>query len=204
MVKRRLPAAATRPAEPDAGQNSAVQKNGRQLFNSAHQVSLGNPQGDVTLVEFFDYNCGYCKRALGDTLTLLRADPRLRVVLKEFPILGSRSLEAARVSIAVRMQDPAGQKYLEFHRRLLAATGPVDKAAALAVAKDAGLDVAQIERDLSSDEVRLTLEESATLAQAIGIRGTPGYVVGTTVIPGAIGAAALKEKIAAARAKTGD
>ena len=93
-------------------QRAAVASNEKLLFSSEHQVTLGNAQGDVSLVEFFDYNCGYCKRALPDMLTLLKDDPKLKVVLKEFPILGPGSVEAARVAIAVRMQDPTGQKYL--------------------------------------------------------------------------------------------
>jgi protein-disulfide isomerase len=192
-------AAPARPAAQESGVAAAIRANAEQLFNSSHQVVLGNPLGDLTLVEFFDYNCGYCKRALGDTMALLQEDRRLRVVLKEFPILGPRSVDAARVSVAVRMQDPTGRKYLDFHRRLLGASGPASKAAALAIAGDIGLDVAQIERDLTSDEVRLTLEESANLARSLGIRGTPGYIIGSTILPGAIGLAALKNRIEAAR-----
>jgi protein-disulfide isomerase len=199
MIKRRLPAAANSAGAQQPQRTAAIQSNAKLLFNSDHQVVLGNPRGNVTMVEFFDYNCGYCKRALVDTLTLLKDDPDLRVVLKEFPILGPGSLEAARVSIAVRMQDPSGAKYLEFHRRLLAGIGPADRASALAVARDIGLDVTQIERDLSSDEVRASLEENTTLARAVGINGTPGYIIGNAIVPGAVGAARLKENIALAR-----
>jgi len=163
---------------------------------------LGNPQGDVTLVEFFDYSCGFCKRALTDTLALLKDDPKLRIVLKEFPILGPGSLDAARVAIAVRMQDGRGLKYLDFHRRLLGAPGPADKERALAAAKDAGLDMARLERDMASDEVNKTLAETGALARSLGINGTPGYIVGDTIIPGAVGAAALKAQIERARGHT--
>ncbi len=162
---------------------------------------MGNPRGAVTMIEFLDYNCGYCRRALVDTLALLKDDADLRIVLKELPVLGTGSLEAARVSIAVRMQEPIGQKYFEFHRRLLSAAGPVDRVAALAIAKNIGLDMERIERDLSSDEIRETLEESARLARALGINGTPSYVIGNAIIPGAIGTAGLRERIAAARNK---
>ena len=94
-------------------------------------MTLGNPQGDVTLVEFFDYSCGFCKRALSDMLALLKDDPKLKIVLKEFPILGPGSVEAARVAVAVRMQDPGGQKYLAFHQELLGAPGPATRDRAL-------------------------------------------------------------------------
>jgi protein-disulfide isomerase len=200
LIKRRMPAASGRAAEQDAGRTAAILDNARQLLDSPHHVSLGNPQGDVTLVEFFDYNCGYCRRALADALDLLRDDPKLRFVLKELPILGANSVDAARVSVAVRMQDSTGQRYLDFHRRLLGSPGSADKGTALAAAENVGFDRAQLERDLASEEVRESLAESASLARALGVRGTPAYVVGTVIIPGAIGAARLKEAIAAARA----
>jgi len=199
MIKRRVPTAAKSASAPRPAQTAAIQSNAKLLFDSDHQLVLGNPHGNVTMVEFFDYNCGFCRRALGDTLTLLKDDPDLRVVLKDFPILGPGSLDAARVSIAVRMQDSSGVKYLEFHRRLLAGAGPADKTSALAIARDIGLDMAQIERDLASDEVRASLEESMTLGRTIGISGTPGYVIGNMIVPGAVGAARLKENIALAR-----
>jgi protein-disulfide isomerase len=170
-----------------------------EIFNSSRQVTLGNPQGDVTLVEFFDYNCGYCKRALSDTLDLLKTDPKLKVVLKEFPVLGPGSVEAAQVAIAVRMQDKTGKKYLDFHQKLLGNRGQADKARALAAAKDAGLDMARIDKDLQSPEVKASLEEAMKLAEALGVNGTPSYVVGQSMIPGAVGLAALKQQIQAAR-----
>ncbi|HEV3396440.1 MAG TPA: thioredoxin domain-containing protein, partial [Xanthobacteraceae bacterium] len=117
-------------------QTTGVREHKEVLFNSSHQVTLGNPHGDVTMVEFFDYNCGYCKRALGDMLQLLKTDPNLKVVLKEYPVLGPGSVEAAQVAVAARMQDKTGKKYLEFHQKLLGGHGPADKAHALAAAKE--------------------------------------------------------------------
>jgi len=178
---------------------SAIKNHSDALFNSPRQVVLGNPQGDVTFVEFFDYNCGYCKRALSDMTTLLSNDPKLKVVLKEFPVLGPGSVEAAQVAVAVRMQDKTGKKYLDFHQKLLGGRGQVDKAKALAAAKDAGLDMARIEKDLKSDEVGKTLEESMKLAEALGLNGTPSYVIGNDVVIGAVGLAGLTQKIQAAR-----
>ena len=178
---------------------TAVKDNAEALFNSSRHVVVGNPQGDVNFVEFFDYNCGYCKRALEDMNALMKADPKLRVVLKEFPVLGPGSVEAARVGVAVRMQDKTGKKYLDYHQKLLTGRGQIDKARAMAVAKEIGLDVARIERDLTGDEVRLSLEESFKLAERLGLNGTPSYVIGNDVVIGAVGVSALREKINNAR-----
>jgi protein-disulfide isomerase len=176
---------------------TAVTANNATIFNSPHQVVLGNPQGKVTVVEFFDYNCGYCKRALPDMLTLLKTDPNLKFVLKEFPVLGEGSVEAARVAVAARMQDTTGKKYIEFHQKLLGGRGPADKTRALAVAKEVGFDMARIEKDMGSDEVKKTIDENLKLADLIGVNGTPSYVVGDEVVVGAVGLDALREKIAA-------
>jgi protein-disulfide isomerase len=178
---------------------SAVKNHSEAIFNSPRQVTLGNPQGDVTFVEFFDYNCGYCKRALDDMNALMAKDPKLKVVLKEFPVLGPGSTEAAKVAVAVRMQDKTGKKYLEFHQKLLTGRGQADRARALAVAKEVGLDMARLEKDLKSEEIDATLAESMKLAEALGLNGTPSYVIGNDVVVGAVGLAKLGEKIQAAR-----
>jgi protein-disulfide isomerase len=193
------PRAAAKSAEEHS---AAVENNATELFTSTHQVTLGNPQGDVTLVEFFDYSCGFCKRALPDTLALLKDDPKLKVVLKEFPILGPGSAEAARVAVAVRMQDPDGQKYLAFHQELLGSPGPASKEKAMAAAKNQGLDMAGLAQDLASDEVNATIAEDLKLARAVGISGTPSYVIGKDLVVGAVGIAALKDRIEAARGPT--
>jgi protein-disulfide isomerase len=186
-------------ASPGVDCSAAVASNTKLLFESPHQVTLGNSHGTVTLVEFFDYSCGFCKRALPDMLALLKDDPNLKVVLKEFPILGPGSVEAARVAIAVRMQDGSGGKYLAFHKELLGNPGPASKEKALAAAKDQGLDVARIEKDLASGEVGQTLSENMKLANALGISGTPGYVIGKDVVVGAIGLTGLEQHLKAAR-----
>src|SRR3954454_22013133 len=177
----------------------AVKDNAEALFNSPRQVTVGNLQGDVTFVEFFDYNCGYCKKAMADMFDLMKADPKLKVVLKEFPVLGPGSVEAAQVAVAVRMQDPTGKKYLDFHQKLLNGRGQVDKARAMAAAKDAGVDIAKLEKDLTSPEIRATLEENFKLAEAMGMNGTPSYVIGKQVVVGAVGVDTLREKIGVAR-----
>ena len=205
LLKRR-PAAAGNPPAAGATTNgpahhsAAVAANADALFSSPHQVVLGDPRGDVTLVEFFDYNCGFCKRALSDTLALLHDDPHVKIVLKEFPILGPESADVAKVAVAVRMQDPNGEKYLEFHRALLGGTGHLGKDQALAAAREQNLDMAQLDRDLAGDEVTTTLAEGMKLATAIGVTGTPSYVVGGKVVVGAVGVGGLKAQIAALRA----
>jgi protein-disulfide isomerase len=179
---------------------AAVNQYSSAIFNSPRQVTLGNPQGDVTVVEFFDYNCGFCKRAMTDMLDLIKGDAKIKFVLKEFPVLGEASVQAAQVAAAVRMQDKTGgKKYLEFHQKLLGGRGQVDKARAIAAAKEVGFDTARIEKDIGSEEVRVTLEESFKLAEALGLNGTPSYVVGSDVVIGAVGLKALKEKINNAR-----
>jgi protein-disulfide isomerase len=178
---------------------TAVSENSATIFSSPRQITLGNPQGDVTLVEFFDYNCGYCKRAMTDMLDLLKNDPKLKFVLKEFPVLGEGSVQAAQVAAAARIQDKGGKKYLEFHQKLLGGRGQADRARALAVAKDVGFDVAKLEKDMAGDEVKQQIEESLKLGEALGLNGTPSYVVGSDIVVGAVGIDALKGKINAAR-----
>src|ERR1700743_678419 len=115
------------PAE-TAKHEASITQNAETIFNSPRGVTLGNKDGDVTFVEFFDYNCGYCKRAMADMLDLMKNDGKLKVVLKEFPVLSEGSVEAAKVAVAVRMQDPSGKKYLDFHQNLLGGGGIADKA----------------------------------------------------------------------------
>ncbi len=197
LIKRRTPATAQGPSAAD--KSAAIKSNAALLFTSARQVTIGNPQGDVTLVEFFDYNCGYCKRALADTLALLKDDPNLKIVLKEFPILGPGSVEAARVAVAVRMQDSNGGKYFAFHQKMMGDRGQANKDSAMAAASGAGLDMARLERDMASAEADQTISESTTLARALGINGTPGYVVGDEIVPGAVGVNSLKTQISVLR-----
>jgi protein-disulfide isomerase len=174
---------------------ATIKKDNATLFDSPHQVVLGNPQGTQQVVEFFDYNCAFCKRALPDMLTLLKTDPNLKFVLKEFPVLGPGSVEAAHVAVAARMQDPTGKKYIEFHQKLLGGRGPADKARALAVAKEVGFDMTRLEKDMDSDEVKTTIDENMKLADALGVSGTPTYVVGNEVVVGAVGLDELKAKL---------
>jgi protein-disulfide isomerase len=185
-----------RQAEADVQKaRTAINKNNATLFNSPHQVVLGNPNGKVTMVEFFDYNCPHCKDAVSDMLDLLKTDHDLKFVLKEFPILTEGSVEASHVAVAVRMQDPTGAKYLAFHKELFASRGLVDQTRALAAAKDAGCDMARVKKDMNSDEVKTTLREDMKLADALGVSGTPSYVIGDQLLVGQVGVAELQQRI---------
>jgi protein-disulfide isomerase len=189
-----------RQAEADTAKAKvAIASNAEALFNSSRQVVLGNAKGDVTMVEFFDYNCGFCKKTLPDMAELLKDDPKLKVVLKEFPVLGPGSVEAARVAVAVRMQDKNGKKYWDFHQKLLGGRGQADKARALAVAKEVGMDMNRLDKDLAGDEVKTSIEESLKLAETLGLSGTPSFVIGNEVVVGAIGLDGLRSKVSYAR-----
>lgn len=191
VLEKRQAAAAS------AGLAKTLEQKKGVLYDSTRQVVLGNPKGDVTLVEFFDYNCGYCKRALGDMLTLIDKDPKLRIVLKEFPVLGQGSAEAARVAVAVNRVAP--QKYLDFHKRLLGGRGAADHAKAMEAALAVGIDAKALDKALADPEVAATIEEVYGLATGLGLSGTPSYVIGNEVVPGAIGFDKLKARVAEAR-----
>jgi protein-disulfide isomerase len=175
----------------------ALQANKEKLFNSPRGIVVGNPKGNVTLVEFYDYNCGYCKRALNDVVQLTKNDPNLRIVLRQLPILSPGSVEAARVGVAVRLQDPT--KYFAFHQILMSGRGEANGARALAAAQQAGLDVEKIKKDLSNPEIDATLQESAEISEALKISGTPTYIIGDQVVPGALPYAQLSQAIAMIR-----
>lgn len=180
-------------AAEEAARKTALNESSDILFNSARQVVLGNPKGSVTLVEFFDYNCGYCKRAYGDMAKLLDEEPELRMVLKEFPVLGEGSVEAAQVAVAVNTLAP--EKYAEFHKALLMIRGRANKDSALQAAIAVGLSAEEIANVMSTGEAGQTIEESYTLANRLGLTGTPSYVIGDEVISGAVGYDQLKAKI---------
>ena len=181
-----------------AAQAAAMKDYAGALVNSPRNIVVGNPQGDVTLVEFFDYNCGYCKRAAADLREMIKADPKLRVVLRDFPVLGPESVEASLVAIAAKNQIK-GDKYWDFHQKLLDGRGRVGKERALAVAKEFGADTARLEKDMQSADVRAALEETMRIADALKLQGTPAFVVGDEIIFGAVGEAPLKTAIASVR-----
>lgn len=159
----------------------------------------GNPNGDVTIVEFFDYNCPYCKRAAETVSDLLKRDDKLRVVFKELPILRPDSVVAARAGLAAYRQDKA--TYLGYHERLMATKGPYTEALLFDVARDIGLDVEQLKRDMEDPEIAAAIRRTQGLARDLGIRGTPAFVIGGRIIPGAADLATLEDAIESERAK---
>ncbi|WP_116654076.1 DsbA family protein [Pelagibacterium sediminicola] len=163
------------------------------IYNDPANIVLGNPEGDVTLVEMFDYNCGYCRQVLPDVMALVEEDPGLRVILKEFPILSQGSVDAARVGVLVNKQ---GVDYARFHTALFSARGAVTGETALAAAETLGLSRVMIELDMNTDDVTAALQRNYTLAQGLGISGTPAFIIGNEVIPGAVGKDELARRIA--------
>ncbi len=186
-----------RDAEANA-QKTALASIGPDLIKAENGIVLGNPSGDVTLVEFFDYNCGYCKKSLSDIMTLMKDDPKLRVILRDFPVLGPDSIEASKVALAVRAQ-LSGSKYMEFHQKLLESRGRVGKDRALQVAQELGADMAKLQKDLDSTEVRRLIEGTMRAADALRIGGTPAFVVGDGVIVGAVGHDPLADAVKSMR-----
>lgn len=170
-----------------------IAKAGDALTDAPEGMVLGNPNGDVTVVEFFDYNCGYCRQALEDMNALIEADNNVRFVLKEFPILGPQSIEASRVSLAFR--DLAPQKYPEFHRALLARRSMADKASALEVAGDLGVEPDAIEAKMNDTGHIQELQAIQDLAANLQINGTPSYVIGGEVIQARVGIDGLKQAV---------
>ena len=166
-----------------------------ELLNDPASPVSGNPNGDVTVVEFFDYRCGFCKRAAGAVSQLQKDDRSVRVVYKDFPILGEASELAAKAALASRAQG----KHQAFHEALLAAKGELSKETVLAIARDVGLDVKKLEVDMDNPEWTTLIERNRALAKELGITGTPGFIVGDELHPGALDLDRLKYLVAQAR-----
>lgn len=156
---------------------------------------LGNPDGDVTVVEFFDYNCPYCRRAMGPVQGLLDMDPNVRLVYREWPILGDGSVFAARAALASRQQG----KYEAFHWALMGMKGRAEEASVLRVASEVGLDIDQLQRDMEAPEIEEHIMTSMELSQALGFSGTPSFVIGDNLVPGLVEQTKLMELVDATR-----
>ena len=159
----------------------AIKEHAGELFRPTGSPIVGNANGDMPVIEFFDYNCGYCKKAFLDIAKLVDKDKKVRVIMKEFPILSKGSEEAAKVALAAKMQG----KYWEFHRALLQSQGQANEATALKVAEKLGLDMARIKKDMASPEVQKEIDATRELATKMGIQGTPHFIVGDRIVPGA-------------------
>lgn len=160
---------------------TAIQQNAAEIFRPASSPVAGNAKGDVTVIEFFDYNCPYCKKAFHEVAGLLEKDKQVKLILKEFPILSKGSEEAAKVALAAKLQG----KYWEFHRAMQDVQGQTNEAGALRVAEKLGLDMARLKKDMASPDVKKEIDQTRALAAKLGIQGTPHFLVGDRVIPGA-------------------
>ena len=174
---------------------AAIAAHQRELLDEASDPIGGNPKGDVTIVEFFDYRCPYCKKVEPFVEAILKDDPKLRIVYKEFPILGDASLFATRVAFAALKQG----KYAQFHVAMMAAKGDITEDTILKVAAGVGLDIDKVKLELNAPETEQTIKHNYDLADALGITGTPSFVIGDILIPGAVDLAALKQAVAEAR-----
>lgn len=172
-----------------------LQRHRRELLADPDSFVGGNPAGDVTLVEFFDYQCGHCKRFASTLESITRQDPQLRVVYKELPVLGPESFRAAQAALAARNQG----YYLEFHEALMRFDGPLTDEAILAAARSLGLDVDRLKRDMEAPKVLDILGNNHRLADALGIDGTPAVIVGEEIGRGAVPLEDLAAMIAKAR-----
>ena len=167
----------------------------KEIFDDPAAPVGGNPQGDVTIVEFFDYRCPYCKQVLPSLQELLKEDHKLRFVYKEMPVLGPQSVVAARAALAAQRQG----KYEAFHSSMMATKGQIGEDTVYKVAGSVGLDVDRLKKDMAAPEIEQTLKANLALADALNIHGTPGFVIGDHIVPGAIDLDALKNMVADAR-----
>jgi protein-disulfide isomerase len=172
-----------------------IAERSEEILNDPAAPVGGNPSGDVTLVEFFDYNCQYCRRVTPTVVELEGDDPGLRLVYKEFPILGPGSQFAARAALASRRQG----KYVPFHNALMQATGQVTEESVMDVARTVGLDPEQLMADMQDPALQEAIARNLRLAEALGITGTPSFIIGEEVVPGAVDLETLQGLIAHAR-----
>lgn len=186
-------------AQKDESVKLAMQEHRPALERDPADPLLGNPDGDVTIVEFFDYQCGYCKSVLGPLMDLVEQDGNIRLVLKEFPILGPASEIAAAASLAAHRQG----RYEEFHVALLESRGRLTQEVIWQVAREIGLDIAQLRADMTDPAIQAHIQKSFRLAEVLGIRGTPAFTIGGELVPGAINREQMAALVERARAEGG-
>jgi len=176
--------------------SQAMEKNYRKLFENDQSPQTDNADtADITVVEFFDYNCGYCKRALPMVNALIASDPKVRFIYKEFPILGPTSITAAKWALAANKQG----KYVAFHNELMTLKGSLNESKLEKIAKNIGLDIKKLKQDAESDEVKKQIEETHAIASDLNIGGTPAFLVGEEIIPGGLSLDDIKKLIAEKR-----
>lgn len=176
---------------------ASVQQNRSALFNDGYSHVAGNPQGDVTVVEFFDYTCPYCKLVTPSLNKLIAADKNVRVVFKEWPIRGGEAEFASKAAIASQAQG----KYMPFHEALMAHRGALSEKAVFDIAARVGLDIDRLKRDMAGAQVQKVIDQNRALGAALNLRGTPAFVIGDKLVPGAIEYDELVRKVAEARKK---
>lgn len=181
-------------------QADAVKNNHNDLFRNERLPFIGKVDGDVKIVEFFDYNCGYCKHAFADVQAVAEADKNVKIIFFDFPILGPSSESASKWALAAQKQN----KYFEFHKALMSHTGNITDEVLEKIAKDLGMDVAKAKTDAAGAEIKAQIDKNRMIAQQMGVNGTPAFVIDDEVLPGAVDKATLLKKIAEKRAKPKD
>lgn len=181
----------------EAEQRAEIAKHQDELLHDTKSPVGGNPAGDVTIVEFFDYRCPYCKQVEPSLEALLKEDPHIRVVYKEFPILGPQSLIATQVSLAALKQ--SSKKYLSLHAALMNLKGELTTDTILKTAEGVGLDVAKIKADMNGKDIEALIKRNYDLADALKITGTPAFIIGTALSPGAVDLVTFRKMVADAR-----
>lgn len=189
--------AAQQAARQETEEQRALKARAMEVFRDKDSPVAGNPTGNATIVEFFDYNCPYCRRMAPIMEKLTRADPQLRVVYKEFPILGPNSVFAAKAALAANEQG----KYVPFHDGLFALRGAADPGSVMQVAAKVGLDTDRLKADMKKPEIQTAIEKNLALAEALRINGTPGFVIGSHILRGATDLKALEELVQESRDK---
>jgi protein-disulfide isomerase len=179
-------------------QKQALQTYKKALFEDPDAIAVGNPNGDVTLVEFFDYNCGYCKRSVLDVQEMIKKDSKLKVLLKDFPILGPDSVEASKIALAVKAE-LKGERYFEYHLKLMSTRGRVGKERALDVAKEMGLNPIKIAAAAEAATIQAQIKRTMDVAEALGVNGTPAFIIGDEIVAGAVGVGPLQSAAASLR-----
>lgn len=182
-------------AEAQAEARAAIEARRAAIYEDPDDYTYGNPKGDVTIVEFFDYTCGHCKRSFQPLIDFVDADGNIRLILKEFPILGPRALDAAKAALAAREQD----RYFEMHRALFEHEGQLTEKALMEIAAKAGLDGPKLKKDMEDPKLMDVFSRHYALAEALGIEGTPAFIVGGELLPGAVDKERLERVVAEAR-----
>ncbi|MDX1975819.1 MAG: DsbA family protein [Rickettsiales bacterium] len=175
-----------------------IAKNKDALFNDADSPSIGDPKADVTIVEFFDYHCGYCHQLLPAIVKLASEDKKVRIVFKEFPILSEDSVDAAKAALAVNRI--AKDKYFAFHQELMKGTGRFDEKSLLEIAKKLGVNGEKLKAEMAKPELVAELDKTRAVADDMGLRGTPAIIINDQVFPGALSYDELKKEVDKARA----